>query len=95
MKVHSFHQLVHMALNAHPLFLQVVFIMGASGVWEQMWQWVYYADPNNNLITYLQVNIFQNYCGTDLGIMLYTWLKISFWVIVTGVMAWYKIIIRV
>ena len=72
----------------------VVFVMAASGVWEQLFQWVYYQDPANNLVDLIRNRMIDK-MGQDLGIMIYTWVKITFWVIVTGLMAWKKIFVKI
>ncbi len=73
----------------------LVFVMAASGVWEQLFQWVYYQQPQNNLVDWLRTTVLVGKYGIDGGTMFYTWIKITFWVIVTGVCAYKKIFIKI
>lgn len=64
----------------------LVFILGASNVLDTILRWIYWNHPENNLFDFTQNQIFERLFGFDLGLLLFTVLKIGFWLVVSWVL---------
>jgi len=63
-----------------------VFVFAASDVLQQMLQWFYWDDKNNNLDHWLQSKVLITNVGFSGGMLLYTFIKLVFWFAVSGLL---------
>eukprot|EP00466_Bigelowiella_natans_P013312 jgi/Bigna1/39680/e_gw1.34.20.1 len=59
-----------------------IFVFAACDVLADIISWVHTGSKENNLVHWFRVNLLQDGLGFSGGILLYTWIKIVFWVCV-------------
>jgi predicted acyltransferase len=79
---------IWMGLNAIAIFV-------GNDIGDAVLGWFYYQKPENNIASLVRDKLFVEYMGYDGGLMAFTWLKMIFWVAVSGLLVRLKIFIKI